>query len=221
MSEMAAAYYEQRAGDTGVAELPPLLRDGKAVSLVRFPGRILSSGVLHERFCEEVAPVAPVALEGVPLALHGRGNGPTTSQWQVMKERLRPWGRYASLEQFADRNAVRALMKVFPLRGAIFLEALAGPEVPQDAFRRSTLNTGSYRPHPQDPSQEPAQVYLLSRAVTEQGQCVNAHLTVAWGEFTRPAHSTSQYLGVRYLGTPLVAQEIAALPPLLLPGASS
>jgi hypothetical protein len=219
MSELAAGYYRQRAGDIGVAALPPLLRDGTAVTLLTLPGPVVSSGQLRERYCEEVAPLAAIALEGVPLALHARsGKSPTTSQWSVMKQRLKPWGRFATLEQFANRNVARAVLRVLPLRGGIYLDALAREEVPEAALRRTTKNTGYYTPRPEEESQEPAQVYLMTRSITADGTCVRAHLSVAWGHFGRPNHNSDQlYLGVRYLGAPLLEQEIGALPPLVMP----
>jgi hypothetical protein len=221
MSEQAAVYHRKHAGIIGVTppQMPCILLTGEAATLLELPERAAISKV-EARFCEQVLPLGDYAREGLPISYEAQeGWRMRVSEWQDRKRVLRPWGKYMPLDRFAAENMAPALMGVIPLRGGVYLDALAPNEVPHPALRRSMSNTGAYYPSPEDCGQNMAQVHVVARSVTEDEVCLSAHLTTIWAVINKPSRANrgKEYLTIRYLGAPLLAGEIEALPPLIMP----
>lgn len=208
MSELAGEYYAARPIVGG----PDLLQGGRKQLLAAADYPVATA--LGRNFNEIVAPVAEFAMEGVPDVMGEYGMFPSTEEWTNMKQRMASNGGYAPLSRFARRNVVPALARDFPDLGTAYIEALARSEVPAKAFATTMRNTGAtgFDPSPLDPEQQHSQVYLLSRTLSDEGRCVNAHLTVVWGELRRPPHKYDYLLSVRYLGAALTPLEIDERP---------
>ncbi|HSX35060.1 MAG TPA: hypothetical protein VLF62_05455 [Candidatus Saccharimonadales bacterium] len=220
MSELGAAYYRGRADAMGlpIAAMPAMLRTGEAVLAVTLPERRAAT-TLTSSFRQEVASLSGFVTEGVPFVLEAaNGQAPSANQWQRMKQTLRPRPRYAPLGRFAERNMRPAMQRGIPLWGAVYIDAIARREVPEDVMLRMMSNNGSYLPSPRAKAQEWAQAFIVTRAVVDDGTTINAHFTTVWAEYSSAWYRDEQsYLGMRYLGAPLLAREVAKLPELVMP----
>lgn len=219
MSELAAAYYEQRAARMGVTEIPDLL-DGLARPVMDLQDPL--PALLSVRLANAFTEVEAFALEGVPLALEASHDRKLTDpQWQDMRERLHPYHTWPGAARQAKVQSGYLLHKPSD-RGRVYVEALACKEVPDGrlAVAANKLAPSSLHSQKLDaPSQESVQVYLLSRLIAPHGVFTRAYLSVAWGSYAElgALNATvhpNNYLGVRYIGAPVLADQLSGLPPL-------
>jgi len=215
MSELAAAYYQSRAEDLGLGEVPELLKGDPVCLLIA--GERPTPHVIAERFAEAVRSVERFVLDGVHGVYEAEGSPLTMPEWRRIRKLPPLPNRSHDVEEYATAQSVPALLSVFPLRGGeVFLEAYARSEISERMLRRASLSAYGARL----PAQESAQAYLMARTTTNRGRtCTAAHFTVVWGDHS-PATGMAltrrrpEALTLRYLGAQLLNRETATLPPL-------